>query len=417
MAVFGSTLSADSPTFKHQSTMTHSTFCIALLVLFTAAATAQQPEWIRMYGGIEGEQGTSIAAAHGGGFLTAGFSTSEPLGKNTIYLVRTDNNGMLGWEKRIAIDNYAEAVALLANDTTYTLIAHLKRFDNTSSTLIATIDTAGQIIDSHQVGGSGRWPRSAARTADGGVIISGHNGNAAMIMRVDASGALMWERTIQLGSITFPNSITATGDGGFVLTGYVEGGAARGRDFFLLKLNADGDSLWSRAVGTAGTEAGNAVIETASGELLAAGLTGVSQGAQLFLVVRTDRDGVVQELDTLGSPELNRVLRLKLASNGDALLLGQSGSFTLARAVVIRLSAQGDLIARQAFGPEKGLAWVTDAIEIAGGAFILTGGYVDTSGRPDTEVSNYDFIIAKYGGITTSVDIMRILLPRWLDLR
>jgi len=60
--------------------------------------------------------------------------------------------------------------------------------------------------------------------------------------------------------------------------------------------------------------------------------------------------------------------------------------------------------------------WAGDVITTDDGALMLTGGFIDTTEKPDSETQNFDLFIAKFVGLASGVELMR-LVPSFLNVR
>jgi hypothetical protein len=59
--------------------------------------------------------------------------------------------------------------------------------------------------------------------------------------------------------------VKQTADGGYIIAGWTEGSGSAGRDAYLMKLNASGDSVWARMYGGSYTDQAHSVIECSGG--------------------------------------------------------------------------------------------------------------------------------------------------------
>ncbi|MFH1011865.1 MAG: hypothetical protein V1784_11615 [bacterium] len=98
----------------------------------------------------------------------------------------------------------------------------------------------------------------------------------------------LWSRTYGGAGEDACWSVQQTSDGGYILAGNTESFGASGRNFWLLKTDANGDSVWSNTFGGNREEFCRSASQTSDGGYILAGLTYVSAW-----LVKTDVDGNV----------------------------------------------------------------------------------------------------------------------------
>ncbi|MFC2170656.1 hypothetical protein ACFLQJ_01610, partial [Calditrichota bacterium] len=113
-------------------------------------------------------------------------------------------------------------------------------------------------------------------TSDGGFVITGGttNGagdNVALLIKTDGSGNELWNKTFGGSDFDWGYCVQETSDGGFVITG---GG-------LLIKTDGSGNELWIRII-----EWGNYVQETSGGGFIIAG----TEASDVWLI-KTDASG------------------------------------------------------------------------------------------------------------------------------
>ena len=95
-------------------------------------------------------------------------------------------------------------------------------------------------------------PEAVTQTSDGGFILTGTtsdpNGRRVYLFKTDAQGDTLWFRSFQVGYLPGPHAIQQTSDGGYILTGAAEG------DVCIIRADSDGEMLWSRSYGNPGIE-------------------------------------------------------------------------------------------------------------------------------------------------------------------
>lgn len=94
------------------------------------------------------------------------------------------------------------------------------------------------------------------------------------------------------------HSLIKTSDGDYVLAGYTESFGSWSSDVWLVKTNASGSLLWNRTYGKIGDDVAYSVIETPDGGYAIAGSTDkFDNGNHDFWVIKTDKDGFVPDLN------------------------------------------------------------------------------------------------------------------------
>ena len=122
------------------------------------------------------------------------------------------------------------------------------------------------------IGGSGiDYARSICITADGGYLVggisySGISGDKTeaqigaydfWIIKLDADGNIEWQNTIGTTSHDYLVKVMQAADGGYIIGGYTSGGISGDKteasmgleDYWILKLDTDGNILWQNTIG------------------------------------------------------------------------------------------------------------------------------------------------------------------------
>ena len=144
-------------------------------------------------------------------------------------------------------------------------------------------------------------PYAVKETADGGFIIVGSS-NASdgkneldtiqavnlniFLVRTNANGDSMWQHTIGSNANDVGYAVQETAQGEFIIVGSSDSLGA-GSDVYLVKTGVDGVVLWEKVIEGPGDEVGYAVqIEPDQGYMI----TGETEGANYF-ILKTDVDG------------------------------------------------------------------------------------------------------------------------------
>jgi hypothetical protein len=95
---------------------------------------------------------------------------------------------------------------------------------------------------------------SIIRSSDGGYVIAGgtasFGGGSAdfYVVKLDSSGKVIWTKTIGGRSLDAANSIIQSSDGGYVVAGGTLSFGAGGSDFYVVKMDANGNVCFSQNI-------------------------------------------------------------------------------------------------------------------------------------------------------------------------
>jgi hypothetical protein len=129
-------------------------------------------------------------------------------------------------------------------------------------------------------GGSGNdegW--SVQQTSDGGFILVGWTwsfgagGFDVWLIKTDADGNKLWDRTFGGRGSDYGYSVQQTSDGGFIMVGDTASFGAGWADVWLIKTDANGNKQWDRTFGGSGLDSGSSVQQTSDGGFILVGDT------------------------------------------------------------------------------------------------------------------------------------------------
>jgi hypothetical protein len=139
--------------------------------------------------------------------------------------------------------------------------------------------------------------------SDGGFVITGSArydswwGFDVLILKTDSLGNETWSKVYGGRFSDGGNYIEEISDGGYIVTGTVEGSPwddiSENEQVLLLKLNENGDTLWSRTYGYAKRDEGYCVRETSDKGFIISGETQEEEpaGAHALWLIKTDSLG------------------------------------------------------------------------------------------------------------------------------
>jgi len=263
-------------------------------------------EWSHSYGGNNTDRTNALIQASDGGYVLAGGTYSFGGGSNNVYLIKTDDLGNHIWSRAFGEAGFDEAYSICnASDSGYMVLGTTTSFGAGNEDIyVLKIAPNGDILWSMTYGGL-LWDRgqSIQATSDGGYVIVGLTENFDLqakmhfdlkcyILKINSEGGFEWSRSFGiLQSENIPNKVIQTNDGGYCIIGYT--GLFVGNYFtYLVKLNDQGDLLWSKTLGIGLQNGGYDVEQTSdSGFIFAAHTNGMGFGNSEIHLIKTDNSG------------------------------------------------------------------------------------------------------------------------------
>ncbi|MBL7964389.1 MAG: PQQ-binding-like beta-propeller repeat protein [Flavobacteriales bacterium] len=289
-------------------------------------------QWSRTFGGPGVDEARELRVLPDGGVILAGLTNSEGNGGYDGWLVRTDPDGVILWERKYGgpewdIFNSVDLLGdgFLVAGCTYGTPS------GESDIWVMALDADGEPLWSFVEGGVGADMANAiSAMADGGAAIAatgaGENESSrSMLLRLDSSGSLNWARSFDTSEQDEAHGIVATSDGGIVICG-VTAGYTGFPSLHIVKVNGhDGDLLWEQVYPQEGRHEGRAVRERSDGKLVVAGLTeAFGTGGVDAYIMLTDEQGVFENGTTFGSIEYDDAVSVAVCANGGFLLAGMT---------------------------------------------------------------------------------------------
>jgi hypothetical protein len=156
----------------------------------------------------------------------------------------------------------------------------------------------------------------------------GSGPNDFWLVKTNASGNMIWNKTYGGASYDVAYSVVQTEDGGYAIAGYTQSFGAGLDDFWLVKTDADGNIMWSKAYGGENTDRAYSIVQASDGGYAIAGYT-QSFGAGLddFWLVKTDADGNAQWNKTYGGTNTDWVMSIVQTNDGGYATAGFTKSF------------------------------------------------------------------------------------------
>jgi hypothetical protein len=344
---------------------------------FTVAedsGTASLLNWDKRFGGSLTDEVRDVIATSDGGYLLVGNSESNASGDKSeatrgdadYWAVKINASGAKVWDKRFggSGNDYCESV-VATSDGGYLLAGYShsgaegdksEATRGSSDYWAVKINADGAEVWDKRFGGSGTDECNAVvATSDGGYLLAGRSISAPdgdksegsrggydyWAVKINASGAKVWDKRFGGSGVDDCQSVIATSDGGYLLAGRSLSGAdgdkseaSRGNwDYWAVKISASGAKVWDKRFGGSGIDLGKSVVATTDGGYLLAGQhkdgdggdkSEETRGGDDYWAVKINATGGKVWDKRFGGSSYDKLESVVATSDGGYLLAGRS---------------------------------------------------------------------------------------------
>ena len=253
--------------------------------------------WTRTWGGLNNDEGISVAVNSDRLYLTGDFcgvvdfdvTTLQCVGNRNVFTMKLDTTGTVTWVKRAGgtgfdyaadINVMADGPTITGTSNSYTMYFGIQALPDVQMFIAHYNDTTGNIIwakgakgmNTEQLHGS-----AVGTDANGSVYVVGYCSNAqninfgstilsdaaGYVAKYNASGTLLWVKDIADYGRVFLRSVALDSWGNVFVAGYQRGLAVYNSDtvfnnmnneVLVAKLDSDGEVLWTAVAGGSGSD-------------------------------------------------------------------------------------------------------------------------------------------------------------------
>lgn len=308
------------------------TIVVGLVGFDSQPLQAQELLWSSSYGGRNSEKGASCRRLTDGGYIVIGSTYSYGSGDYDVYLLKLDFTGDTLWSRTF--------------------------------------------------GGSGiDHGYDVSVTPDGGFLVVGSTtsfgagGRDAYIIKTDSLGNELWNRTYGGVLADEARSVANHPDSGFVITGTTESFGAGYTDVYLIRIDQQGDSIWTRAYGGVGGDNSYSIKRTFDNDYIIVGSTGsFGVGYSSVYALKIDQYGDTLWTTTYGGPKADFGRSVQIAQDGGFIIGGRTHSYGAGYgdAYLIKTDSDGNIQWENYYGG----SWEDDAYSVyasVDGGYILAG--------------------------------------------
>ena len=364
-----------------------------------------QEEWNRTYGGSSDDVGTYGQQTKDGGYIITGYTSSygadAPFSwlikvqhRGDLWLIKTDAEGQKEWDRTYGgLGKDLGFFVQQTKDEGYIIVGGKKSFWIIGSydLWIIKTDAKGNVLWDRTFGGSGEdLGFSVQQTNDDGYIIAGYtsftNGKKAWIIKIDSQGNKQLDMATGRAD-SEAASIGLTKDGGYIITGYTPSSGSGKEDVWLIKTNSKLHWDWLKTFGGPNRDLGLSVQETEDGGYIIAGLTeSFGAGKGDVWLIKTDPKGDREWDRTFGGSNFDSGASVQQTRDGGYIVTGYNtttidnvGSYSrlfnsdnIGRIWLIKTDSEGIELWNETFGGTRN-DWGNSVQETGDGGYIIAG--------------------------------------------
>jgi len=328
-------------------------FTLTLSVMAFVTINAQVM-FEKTYGGVGSDVATAAQQTADGGYIIAGNSNSFGTG---VYVVKTDVNGNEEWSNTYTnMPGTMQPGITQLTDGNFIAIGD----DDNGACIITKINSTGDTIwtdvDSNVAYVGGNFRMAVTATSDGGFATTSFDWDISpmtFISKFNVDGINEWTKEYApAGSeMSVGNSISETSDGGFIVVSVSSQGGSG--DAYCIRTDANGDTLWTRLFDSGSDDIGWCGKETSDGGfVIVGGKTRVNATGYDFWLIRTDVNGDTLWTRTYGGDDPDEAWYVEVSDDGGFLISGETQSFGegMSDVYLVKTNSVGDTLWTKTFG-------------------------------------------------------------------
>jgi hypothetical protein len=340
-------------------------FSLPCLLFIIQFLSAQAPDtlWTKKYGGSSDDKAYGVKQTTDGGYIIAANTQSLGNGLDDIWLIKTNATGDTTWTKTYGNTEYDYCYHVQqTSDDGYLLFGETNSFHHTYwFAWVIKTNSFGDTVWTSVIGeGRHYFARSGIELSGGECIFTGRtkaSGSAEedlWLVKLDAIGDTVWTKRMGGNGNDHGISIEQATGGGFIIAGVTESFGAGDKDLWLIRTDQSGDTIWTKTYGGIDSDIASDIKQTDDNGFIIAGATrsfGHMNNYYDAWLIKTDSIGDTVWTKTFGGNFHDGGLAVQQTLDGGYILVGYKTLDLLNGDVwMIRTDDSGDTLWTASFG-------------------------------------------------------------------
>ena len=298
--------------------------------------------WEQTWGGDGYEQAWSVTPANGGGFYIFGETDSYGAGDRDFFLIKISEDGSEEWFQLYGRERREWPYGMLQlSNSDLLLYGFTEDVDSRERNQYALrVGPKGDVIWEYIVESPyEELVLDAIETAESEIVLATIIKDDGQLVKLDANGNVLWTKRYEIPGWQFASQVVQTDDGGFFLAGFsMSNGSRQQADTWLARCTSIGELDWEKSFGDSMIDDyGQSLIRLEDGTYLIGGL---GRGMPLS---RVDADGKVLWTRYLFEDFVYGAEALIELENGGFLIAGfiQKSNGRLYDAIILQTDTEG----------------------------------------------------------------------------
>ncbi|MFN3195779.1 MAG: choice-of-anchor D domain-containing protein [Chlorobiota bacterium] len=400
--------------------------------LITINQNLESDSWIKLYGGSKIDVAESIVQTNDLGYSLIGYTGSNDFDiinkesslNEDILLLKLYNDGSIEWQKTYGDDYQDRGNSILQTEDEGFLLTGYKTnkvgiIESDINGWVLKLDSEGEIEWTKEYGGSDEdYLTRAIETLDGSYLLGGESKSDdgdlssnvddrdSWLIKINKNGDIIWSKSYGKQQYDGIRTLINTFDGGYIISinmfseDYDIDGFYGNDDALVIKIDSYGEIEWSKIYGGTSKDYLNSIILTEDNYYI---LAGYSTSINGLVNGKSEGNGWLLKINHNGDVIWSKTYDISISGvfeqeSGELIIVGKN-TMELNNYYIYNLNSNGDLISKyKSFNGGTDRDYLYSPIETSNNNYVLCGfTATDDFGNPIAS-NRYNVLIVKAPG-------------------